>query len=309
MALASSLDFDEVAAGQVGIVVTELAGNLVKHAGGGDIILRQLHSVSTKGLEVMSLDKGPGIEDVARCLEDGYSTAGSPGTGMGAVGRLSGSMDIYSQIGKGTAIMAPVWAKPLRKPEPQHVGALCIAVGGESECGDGWALLRVDNKIRIIATDGLGHGPLAAKATEYALEIFQEYQSLAPAQLIAELHKALLSTRGAAIATAEIYLDKQEMKFAGVGNISGAIISGLKLKGLASYNGTVGHQMYKVQEITYNCPANSIVILHSDGLTNRWRLEDYPGLNHRHPSLIAGVLYRDFQRGRDDATVLALSTV
>jgi hypothetical protein len=110
------------------------------------------------------------------------------------------------------------------------------------------------------------------------------------------------------MAVADIRPAAGEVRFAGVGNIAGSIVSSGGTKSMASHNGTVGHTMAKVQEFTYALPADGCVIMHSDGIMTRWRIEAYPGLAMRHPALIAGVLHRDFLRGRDDATVLALRT-
>jgi hypothetical protein len=78
---------------------------------------------------------------------------------------------------------------------------------------------------------------------------------------------------------------------------------------MASHNGTVGHQMARVQEFTYPWNADSHLIMHSDGLGSRWDLERYPGIWSKHPSLIATILHRDFSRGRDDVTVLVAKTL
>jgi len=64
--------------------------------------------------------------------------------------------------------------------------------------------------------------------------------------------------------------------------------------------------MRRVQEFEFDFPAGALLILHSDGLTTRWTNADYPGLMARHAGLIAGVLYRDHNRGRDDVTVVVL---
>lgn len=65
--------------------------------------------------------------------------------------------------------------------------------------------------------------------------------------------------------------------------------------------------MRRRQAFTYPWSPDAVVVLHSDGLRTRWRLDAYPGLARRHPSLIAGVLYRDFARRRDDVTVLVVA--
>ena len=71
-----------------------------------------------------------------------------------------------------------------------------------------------------------------------------------------------------------------------------------------SHNGTVGLQARKTQELGYPWPAESVLVMHSDGLQSHWRLEPYPGLVQRDAALIAAVLYRDFARGRDDVSVV-----
>lgn len=90
-AVCRGLGFDEPLVARAAIVVTELSANLVKHAGGGELLLRSVQWPEGVGIEILSLDRGPGIRNIAECLRDGYSTAGSPGTGLGALRRLSSS--------------------------------------------------------------------------------------------------------------------------------------------------------------------------------------------------------------------------
>ena len=75
--LTSGLGFDTHDAGRVAIVVTEMATNLVKHAKGGDLLVRPLGCEGFKGVEVMALDRGPGISNVGQSLSDGRSFATS----------------------------------------------------------------------------------------------------------------------------------------------------------------------------------------------------------------------------------------
>jgi hypothetical protein len=92
-----------------------------------------------------------------------------------------------------------------------------------------------------------------------------------------------------------------------VGNIAARIYDGsLSRHNLVSLNGTAGHQCERIQEFNYPWPEDGLLILHSDGLSTSTGLETYPGLAARDPALIAGVLYRDFCRGRDDATVVVV---
>lgn len=107
--LVASIGFGEGEELAVALIVGELGTNLIRHAGGGQLLFRRLQDGDRAGLEILSIDQGPGMEDVARCLRDGYSTGGTLGTGLGVVRRLSDEFDLYSQVGRGTVLMSRVW--------------------------------------------------------------------------------------------------------------------------------------------------------------------------------------------------------
>lgn len=301
-ALAQSLSFPETLCGKIEIVATEAATNIVKHAGQGKMILR---AVGDGALEMLAVDKGPGMADLGRCLRDGYSTAGSAGTGLGAIVRLSQVFDIYSQPGQGTVVLARFcdYQKP-RPAELLTVGVVCIPSVEEEPCGDDWAVLEHSARSQILLVDGIGHGILAAQAAAAATEAFRKSPCLNPVDYVRAIDGPLRSTRGGALAVAEIDYANSVVRYAGVGNISGTIVTEGNSRSMVSHNGTVGHEMHRVQEFQYPWHAQSTMVLHSDGLLGRWKLDAYPGLEARHPAVIAAVLYRDYQRGRDDVTVL-----
>ena len=68
--------------------------------------------------------------------------------------------------------------------------------------------------------------------------------------------------------------------------------------------GTVGHGQIHIRPFDYPIEPGGLLVLHNDGLSSSWRLDEYPGRVRRHPAVVAGVLHRDFGRPRDDATVL-----
>jgi serine/threonine protein phosphatase PrpC len=157
-----------------------------------------------------------------------------------------------------------------------------------------------------MVVDGLGHGEFAAEAAREAERIVSEAQSSTACQIVRDCHDALKKTRGAAIAVAIIDHPKKVMSFCGLGNVSAVLLSATGRRGLASHNGTVGHTLHRIQEFTVPWDEESLLIMHSDGLGSRWDLDRYPGILRKHPSLLAAVLYRDFARQRDDATVLVV---
>jgi Stage II sporulation protein E (SpoIIE) len=295
----------------VAIVVTEAVTNLHKHAKNGQIVIQGVMCGSTGGMDVLALDQGPGMFDVSRCMADGYSTAGSPGTGLGAMARLAPLFDLYSVPGAGTVSIARLWdgAPPEHlKTSTLDFGAVSVPVEGEEVCGDQWAIKEFEGRSLILMADGLGHGLLAAEAAREAVRCFREILSGSPAEIVKAAHPALRGTRGAALAIAALDRDRREVRYAGVGNISGSILGLAEDRSFSmmSHNGTVGHTVRKVQEFTYPWAAGSLVVMHSDGLGTQWQLGRYAGLALKHPGLVAATLYRDFRRSRDDVTVVAV---
>jgi len=302
--LGERADFDETDAHRTGLVATELATNLVKHADGG-VLLMRITDPPARGVELVAIDRGPGIGDIAHSMIDGHSTAGSPGTGLGAIKRLADQFDIFSSD-RGTIVLARICARNARTRGPIafDVGAVSVAMEGETMCGDAWSVRHSPHGMSILMADGLGHGLLAAEASEAAVTAFQRGPLGDTAQTLEQIHRALQHTRGAAAAVAEIRKDQHVVRFSGVGNIAATVASNGTLRQAVSNNGTLGHQVRVFREYTYPWTQQSIFVMHSDGVSGRWSLDQYPGLRRHDPVVIAAVLYRDFSRSRDDATVL-----
>ena len=305
--LADSLGFDEIRAGKLALIVTEAATNILKHADRGVMHIGPAQSSAGVGIDVLALDEGPGIADLAASLVDGVSTAGTAGTGLGAMRRQADEFDVYSQPGKGSAVFMRLWSiAPAQDACGVDVGALMTPLAGEDECGDGWAVRCEDGAATLMASDGLGHGPNAARASALAIGVLdQPARTSTAAAAVQEAHEALRGTRGAALAVARIDFANSELRFAGIGNIAGYVYDDTR-RALVSHNGIVGHNMRKVQEFSVPFPPGAVCILHSDGIQTQWDLDKYPGLQGRSPALIAAVLMRDFIRRRDDAMVLVV---
>jgi anti-sigma regulatory factor (Ser/Thr protein kinase) len=307
--LADMLAFDPTAAGKLALGINEAGLNIVKHAGEGCMLLRAVQCGGEGAVEVLALDRGGGMANVAQCMRDGFSTAGSPGTGLGALSRLSGDFQILSHPDKGTALRFTVRAGPSEHAvrSASRMGAVCVPKAGEVACGDGWALLRHGALHTVLVVDGLGHGVDAAAAANAAIDIaLRHADGLSAAELIARLHAGLRATRGAAGAAVVVDLSQASGTLCGIGNICVAVRHAGTTRKLVSHNGILGHQGHRLQEFPFAFPPGALLIAHSDGLDTRWRAEDYPGLENAHPGLIAGILYRDHNRGRDDATALVL---
>lgn len=304
--VALSAGFGETDAHRVGIVATELASNLVKHAEhGGQLLLRGSLGANAE-VEVCALDRGPGMQDALRSLVDGYSTAGSQGAGLGAVRRLADEFDIYSQPGRGTAVLArlrPQAAGPAR-PAVWNVAGVSVAMPGEQVCGDAWGVVTDRGRAVIGVMDGLGHGIYASEAARAAMAAVSSRTDGTSAEILTAIHEALRHTRGAAGTVVSIEPRGTVITVAGVGNVTAAVVADGHIRQAVSLGGILGHEVRTFRQYQYPWPAGALLVMHSDGLVSHWSLDSYPGLRLRHPALVAAVLYRDYQRGRDDVTVV-----
>ena len=301
------------AVARLAIVVTEAATNIVRHAVSGVVILRVIVVGEITAIEMLALDKGPGIADVHRAMQDGFSTAGTAGQGLGAMQRLSDVFEIYSQRDAGTAVLARVGDGLRAAIEgangsafEHRLGVVCLPIRGETACGDAWSIVANRHRVAAMLVDGLGHGPRAAEAAAIAVQAFPRLSVRSPEEALADLDAALRGSRGAALSLTVIDEQERTTRFSGVGNVDGRVLGGEHTAHLVPQNGIVGHTMPNLRSTVAPWPVGARLVMHSDGVSARWHLDAYPRLAAAHPSLIAGVIYRDFARGKDDATVLVL---
>jgi hypothetical protein len=240
------------------------------------------------------------MHDIDRCMTDGYSTAGTPGTGLGAVRRLASEFDIHSEPGEGTVVMARFGAV-----QPVRHGAVNLPLEGEVLCGDAWRLAKSPDGIALFVIDGLGHGAFAAEAAQAGVDAFARSPFDEPQEVMTRANALMSRTRGGAGACARILGER--ITYAGIGNISAALVGAGRSQGMVSHNGTLGIHKRRAQQFEYHREPGSVLVMHSDGISARWELKNRASLLVRHPAIIAGVIYRDHARERDDSTVVVVA--
>ena len=300
--LARRLDFPAARADQLALAVTEAATNLHKHASQGSMLLRIARGDGRPGIEMVTIDAGPGLRDTGAALRDGHSTSGSLGIGLGAISRLADFSDLYSVPGHGTALVARFWPSP-RAGRVAYAG-LVRPITGETECGDIFGAAETEGGLIGVLCDGLGHGPLAASAALEAVSAVMEDPAAEPAMLVERAHRRMGHTRGGAIGV--VRTDGPAVRFAGLGNIAATILAGSSRKGMLSVPGIAGHQARTIRQFDYTAENGAAIILHSDGISGRWEAGALPGLYARDPLVIAAVLLAEAGTRRDDAGVLVL---
>ncbi|WP_440581896.1 ATP-binding protein [Streptomyces flavofungini] len=305
---------------EVALAVTEAATNLHRHAVDGALLLRVVRSGERAGLEFLTVDSGPGMPDVGAALVDGASSAGSLGIGLGAVARLADHFDLHSVPGRGTVMAARFWPRgadgPVAAaalPPLSPVAGVTRPISGESVCGDAWAV-RTDvgedtahpAAVLVMLCDGLGHGPLAARASQAAVQAFHAARDLTPRGVLDAVHMALRRSRGGAVAVARIEPGRGRVLYCGIGNVSGFLVSEDGRKALLSAPGIVGEHMRRVRTFEEALPACGALVMHSDGLTERWDHRSMPGWLRHSPLVMAGQLLRAAAVRRDDASVVVI---
>ncbi|MFF9144889.1 ATP-binding SpoIIE family protein phosphatase [Streptomyces sp. NPDC055051] len=298
---------------EVELAVTEAATNLQKYAKDGSLALRIVRAPARAAVELLSLDSGPGIPNLSAALADGSSSGGTLGMGLGSIARCADTFDVYSLPGTGTALLARFWSAgpdgASGDAEPSVAG-LTRPISGETVCGDSWAARTDEGPDGVVVTammcDGLGHGPLAALAGERARAAFRTNAHRSPELVLRALHDELRGTRGAAVSVARADYARGTVEHCGVGNISACVVSGDKRHALLSVPGIVGHQMPTLR--TYKVPLDrsGVLVLHSDGLSDRWSPASFPGLFGRRPALIAAQILGQAGVRRDDAGIVVV---
>ena len=302
--MAERLGFPAARIGQLALAVTEAASNLHKHAEQGSLLLCVNRDGPQPGIDLVTIDAGPGVRDVSAALRDGHSTAGTLGIGLGAIQRLADFADLYSRPGHGTSLVARFCVSP-PVSQPRWAG-LIRPITGETECGDAYGVVPADGAVTAVLCDGLGHGPLAAAAAAAGVAAVLDDPAGEPAALLERVHRRMSGTRGGAVGVVQV--SGQLARFAGLGNVAASIVSDGQRKSMVSIPGIAGVQARTIRQFEYDVPPGSAVIVHSDGISSRWEAAALPALEARDPLLIAAVLLAEAGVHRDDAGVLVLKS-
>lgn len=301
------------------LVATELATNLLKHAGGGRLVIDLVERPGTgphgPAVQLVALDHGPGIRDVTTAMRDGYTTSeASLGAGLGTCLRIASSFDLYSTP-RGTVSVARIdrGAGPEKTAPAGRAGGINVPLGRAEHSGDAWSCAVSGSRLTLLLADGLGHGAKAAQASGAAVDELHRVGHLSPPEILRRMHPALRHTRGAAVAVAQLDTDTRELAFSGVGNIGARLHTAGSWEHLVSHPGIVGAQFPATVPVRRSpWGPESLLVLHSDGLPSRWVPPHEPHLLIHDPAVVAATILRDASSAaspvRDDTCVAVLAS-
>lgn len=306
-AIALSAGFTGNKVGEIDIIVAEIVTNLVKHAAGGKLLVKLVTQEGIPGIELVSIDNGPGMADLNRMLVDGMSTKNSLGQGLGAIKRMSDTFQVFTQKGWGTVMLVRIFREdlPYRK-KPNEIRSLVVPKPGEQHCGDGFFCSVTAQHIRLFLGDGLGHGEAASQAVAKAIETFSTCEEQTASGIIRQIHEDVRKTRGL-VGTAAIYsFNDKTWHICGVGNIMTRSIAGIDTRNFMPYNGIIGHNIPRTMQDTAVLNTGQTLVMCSDGIKTKWDHNKYPTLFKYDLSILAAVLFKDFARFTDDMSVAVI---
>lgn len=304
--------FDGVRAGKVDIILSEITSNLSKYATGGELLMGLGSDTGGIYIEIISLDKGPGISDISRVLSDGYSSSNTLGHGLGSIKRLSDQFDIYSIKDWGTIVVARIYKddQPHYQKKRMECQGLNVPIHGEAVSGDGFSVIETKDGLRILVADGLGHGIEAHRAVRKAAEVFVTCTEESPTEAIRCLHAQLRKTRGIVGLVVFFNSKARTWKTSGVGNISARWMGHTGTRNHVSYNGIIGYNIpTTMNDSVVSLDEYPQLIACSDGIKSRWDLARFPMIGQHHGMIIASALFKEFARGTDDTSVLVCKPV
>ncbi len=311
-ALAESIGFDPAACEEIALAMTELATNLIKHAQGGKLTLTPHVDGGRVALEIESRDSGPGIADVEQALADRFSTAGTRGTGLGAVNRLMDELDITSEHGRGTRIACRKWVRQHPssiRPCPLAFGVATRPRQPGADNGDAFVVKQWAEIALVGVIDGLGHGQFAHRAAQAARQYVESHFDLPLDQIFRGVGRACRATRGVVMALARFDWGQGRLAFASVGNIEVRVFPGSELFSFSIRRGVIGLNAPNAMVTEHPWPPGHVLVLHSDGLRTHWNWKDFPGLSEQPAQALAQEFLRLLAKEEDDATVIVVRKV
>jgi len=291
------------------LVASELVSNNVKHASGRGMV--QLWKQPGNILDLISLDFGPGIANLANAEEDGYSSVNTLGKGLGAIRRLSDESYIYTQQANpvqqkkwsGTVILARFHLDKEYKEAKSgfKFGLFSRSLSDERFNGDRIYLQRAGKLLRWLHLDGLGHGEEAQSATNDLANYLTDYDS--PENILKLIDRQLVKTRGAVAVTGEIDLAKCNLRFSGIGDMSAHVYNQDQMQQFAFAPGILGREHRSATDLQIEFGKKCVIVTASDGIRRNWDTANFVGLFNQHPQLIAYTLGNIMGRISDDQSI------
>lgn len=318
-AAARRMGFNDAQRGNMVLVAAEMVSNQIKYAGGRGML--QIWQQPGPTLDIVALDYGPGIANLAQAHQDGYSTSKTLGKGLGTIRTLSHESGIYtlpevgvsgSQVWHGCvfwsrffpahkSVAGGATADTTTARTQFNVGLFARALTDDRYNGDRIYVEQHPNTLRWLHLDGLGHGEMAQNATHNLADLLLRSPEIL--QVLQLIDRQLSSTRGAVAMLTDLDLEEMRAQIVGVGDMRAATYIDDQLQNLAFAPGILGKEHKTPRVTSFGLKRQSTIITASDGIRRSWHETTFPGLLKQHPQLIAYVLGNIMGRASDDQSI------
>ncbi len=300
---------EEKPRGELLLVVKELATNLVRHAGGGVLTVQALERDNHRGVQVQTLDWGPGVHNVEQALVDRYSTGGGLGLGLGTVHRLMDelSIELRAKTGKGTVVTCRKWVSTRKEPteqSPLSIGVASRPHPHMKQNGDAFVVKSGKDFTLLSVIDGLGHGPHAHRASHKARLFVETHEDRPLTDLLRGVGHECRSTRGVVMTLARIDWNAGTLSLAGIGNVETRLFNTGPVSSFPVKRGILGQTA--VNPVIHQFPwrEDSLLVMFSDGIASHWREEESAKVLSLGAQNAAVHLLRTYAKPNDDATIV-----
>lgn len=300
--IAREFGFDKLETSQIVLAVSEIAGNAIKFANKGVVKIKPTRN--KKSLEITVKDKGPGIKNIKKVMEEGYTTQkGSLGLGLKGAQRAMDEFHIRSKVGQGTTVVMKKYLPILEEEIEYGIAAAAAAAGVVN--GDVYVIKEFEgDKVLLAVIDGTGEGAKANKAANFVKDLIEKNYKSDPAVIISKCDKFLrkLTEKRGAVAGLCI-LKPQSLEYLGIGDTFIDVICPDQKISFLNQGGIVGtFKLPTLRTQRHRCRRKVIIIMCSDGIMHRFTENDLP--LDQSAQKIADFIMGNYQREYGDATVL-----
>jgi len=303
--IASDLGFDKYGCAQIALAVSEVAGNVVKHAVKGSLSIRL--SGNKKGLVSLMQDSGQGFKNLKKVMQEGYSSmATSLGVGLNAAQRAMDEFVIRSKPGLGTRV---IMKKYLPIPEEEiEYGILSLNDERYSFNGDAYVIKEFEgDKVLLAVIDGTGNGFHAYEVATIVKKIIKNNYRSDLVTIVRKCHRNLRKEFDISLVRSCVLgillLKSRSLEYVGVGDTLIHVYGNHKKINLRSCKGIVGDTRFPNLTLQkFLCSRKIIIVMCSDGIKPRYSEEDLPlDLSAQH---ITDFIMKNYRNQYGDATVL-----
>jgi anti-sigma regulatory factor (Ser/Thr protein kinase)/serine/threonine protein phosphatase PrpC len=317
----------EVDSQAVSTAVSELARNILKYAGSGELLFQNVDHGLSRGVMVTARDRGPGIADIEAAMRDHFSSSGTLGLGLPGVRRMMDDFTVDSEPGQLTEVRFLKWdTPPLRAVQVLPGSRPCATRGPDADCpdcmemdygaysrpcrgerlnGDVAMTEQREHLLMLAVIDGLGHGEQAHRVATAARDYLKNRWSQDVVDTMKKLHNELQGSLGAVAGIAVVDTRTGHARFSGIGNVSYRVFGPRNMR-LHCAAGNLGHQIRSPQAQEHTLSEDDVVVIYSDGVRDRFEVDEYPQMRYQGAETIARTIVERFGKDHDDATCVAL---